>query len=245
MKLKYQVVFFDLQKRILSGEFPEGSMIPTELELCEIFKVSRITVRRALDELVRLGFVNRMRGKGSFVIKSKPLVERYRGIPQTAMPEGSTMINYIAEDILYPPDSDIAKNFVPFFKGTGNKGEGIARLRMLSYLDESPYALMSIFMPQNVSELICRKVLANKTFLEAYEELVGEKIATIQRSISAVIPDDEQCNLLGTRPGSAHLWTKNVALLEDDSPVAMNYALYNGNVYDFAVELELSSPSFF
>ena len=68
MKLKYQVVFFDLQKRILSGELPEGSMIPTELELCEIFKVSRITVRRALDELVRLGFVNRMRERDPFLL---------------------------------------------------------------------------------------------------------------------------------------------------------------------------------
>jgi DNA-binding GntR family transcriptional regulator len=116
---------------------------------------------------------------------------------------------------------------------------------MLSYIDDRPYALMSIFMPQNISDLIGREMLSSKTFLEAYEEVVGDKIATIHRSISAVIPDDEQCDLLGAQPGSAHLWMKNIALREDESPVAMNYAIYNGNVYDFAVELELNSPSFF
>jgi DNA-binding GntR family transcriptional regulator len=245
MDLKYQAVYFDLQKKILAGDFPEGAKIPSEEELCKIHKVSRITVRRALEDLVRLGFVYKLRGQGTFVLRSKPVVERYRGVSQTVVPEGSNITNCIEEDVLYPPDSDVAKSFTPFFKATSKDDGGIARLRILSFLDDNPYALMSIFMPQNVSELISRKMLYSKTFIEAYEAVVGEKIATIQRSVSAVIPDEEQCSLLGTSPGTAHLWTKNVVLLKDDSPVAMNYALYNGNVYDFAVELELSTPSFF
>ena len=245
MKLKYQVVFFDLQRKILSGEWPEETMIPTETELCEIHKVSRITVRRALDELVQLGFIYRVRGKGSFVTKSRRLAERRRGVPHSVPPEGAKMLNRIEEDNLYPPGSALAKNFIPLFNGSAKSDEGIARLRMLSYIDDRPYALMSIFMPQNISDLIGREMLSSKTFLEAYEEVVGDKIATIHRSISAVIPDDEQCDLLGAQPGSAHLWMKNIALREDESPVAMNYAIYNGNVYDFAVELELNSPSFF
>ncbi|NLA92857.1 MAG: GntR family transcriptional regulator [Spirochaetales bacterium] len=245
MELKYQALYFDLQKKIISGDFPEGTKIPSEAELCKFYKVSRITVRRALANLVQLGFVYRLRGQGTFVLRSKQVVERFRGVPQTMTPEGSSITNHIEEDTLYPPDSDVAKSFAPIFKTTSQEDGGIVRLRMLSFLDDNPYALMSFFMPQNVSELISRKILCSKTFLEAYETVVGEKIATIQRSVSAVIPDEEQCNLLGTPVGTAHLWTKNVVLLKDDSPVAMNYALYNGNVYDFAVELELSTPSFF
>ncbi len=246
MKLtKYEVVYFDLQKQIISGDLPEGAKIPTEEELCEIYKVSRITIRRAIGDLVRFGFVYRVRGKGTFVTESKKMVERYRGISQNTLPEGADMVNRIEADTFYPPDSDMAKSFAPIFKATNMEDGGVVRLRILSFIDDNPYALMSIFMPQNVSELICRTMLSNKTFLEAYETVVGEKIATIQRSVSAVIPDEEQCALLGTPVGSAHLWTRNVALLEDDLPVAMNYTLYNGNIYDFSVKLELSTPSFF
>jgi len=242
---KYQVVYFDLQKKIISGDLPEGAKIPTELELCEIYKVSRITVRRAVGELVCFGFVYRVRGKGTFVTSSRKMVKSYQGVPNTLPPEGANIINQIEEDTLYPPDSDIAKSFAPIFRTASMEDGGVARLRLLGFVDDNPYALMSIFMPQNVSELICRKELSNKTFLEAYEAVIGEKIASIQRSVSAVIPDEEQCTLLGTPAGSAHLWTRNVVLLEDDSPVAMSYALYNGNIYDFTVKLELSTPSFF
>jgi GntR family transcriptional regulator len=246
MKLnKYQEIYFDLQKKIISGDLPEGTQIPTEVELCEIYKVSRITVRRALDELAQLGFIHRVRGQGTFVAKSKQVVGRYQGVSQNAPPKGANIVNRIEEDTLYPPGSDVAKSFAPIFNTANMEDGGVVRLRILSLIDDNPYALMSIFMPQNVSELIGRKMLSSKSFLEAYEMVVGEKIATIQRSVSAVIPDEEQCALLGTPVGSPHLWTRNVVLLEDNSPVAMSYTLYNGNVYDFAVELELSTPSFF
>ncbi|HCS36183.1 MAG TPA: GntR family transcriptional regulator, partial [Sphaerochaeta sp.] len=70
MQLKYQSVFMDIQNKILSGYWPEDAMIPTELELCKKHDVSRITVRRALDDLVQMGLIRRARGKGSFVCKT-------------------------------------------------------------------------------------------------------------------------------------------------------------------------------
>ena len=50
-----------------SGEAGPGDPIPNETELCERFGVSRITVRRAVTELVRRGFLEKKQGKGTFV----------------------------------------------------------------------------------------------------------------------------------------------------------------------------------
>jgi DNA-binding GntR family transcriptional regulator len=75
MQLKYQAVLMDLQNKIISGLWPENAMIPTEIELCDQFGVSRITVRRALDELVQSGLVRRSRGKGTFVCQFKQYSE--------------------------------------------------------------------------------------------------------------------------------------------------------------------------
>ena len=66
----YQTVENDLLKRIVSGELAAGSQLPTESELCEQYDVSRITVRRAIQDLADKGLVFRLRGRGTSVSSS-------------------------------------------------------------------------------------------------------------------------------------------------------------------------------
>lgn len=69
----YHQIFVVLRDRILAGEIAHGSQVPTEFELAERFQVSRITAKRALDELAAEGLVERRRGRGTHVIhRSQP-----------------------------------------------------------------------------------------------------------------------------------------------------------------------------
>lgn len=69
----YHQIFVVLRDRILSGELAHGSQLPTEFELADRFAVSRITAKRALDELAAEGLVARRRGRGTHVIhRSQP-----------------------------------------------------------------------------------------------------------------------------------------------------------------------------
>lgn len=56
-----------LEGKIVSGDWPKGSQIPTEKELAKLFDVSTITVKRAVLDLVNEGLLYRQRGKGTFV----------------------------------------------------------------------------------------------------------------------------------------------------------------------------------
>ena len=56
----YHQIFLQLREEITSGERPLGSRMPTEQELVEQFSVSRITARRALDELAEQGLDTRI-----------------------------------------------------------------------------------------------------------------------------------------------------------------------------------------
>ncbi|MGD9636228.1 MAG: GntR family transcriptional regulator, partial [Pirellulales bacterium] len=56
-----------LRERILAGIYPPGSALPSEHELMRSFDISRITAKRALDELLAEGLVDRSRGRGTIV----------------------------------------------------------------------------------------------------------------------------------------------------------------------------------
>lgn len=64
---KYLKVEEDLKYRILLGEWKPGDQILTEEELCRAYKVSRITVKRAISELELEGYLYQVSGKGTFV----------------------------------------------------------------------------------------------------------------------------------------------------------------------------------
>ena len=65
--VRHAEVTRDLMEGIASGRFPVGSLLPTEFELCGLYRASRHTVRVALDELVQLGLVSRRKRAGTRV----------------------------------------------------------------------------------------------------------------------------------------------------------------------------------
>ena len=63
----YHQLYVVLRDKIMNGEFPHDTQLPTELQLADGFAVSRITAKRALDELAKANLVRRRRGSGTHV----------------------------------------------------------------------------------------------------------------------------------------------------------------------------------
>jgi DNA-binding LacI/PurR family transcriptional regulator len=65
----YMQIYTELKERIESGEWSYGAMLPSEHELCDVYGVSRGTVRQVLGKLEEDGFIRRERGKGTFIAR--------------------------------------------------------------------------------------------------------------------------------------------------------------------------------
>ena len=68
----YEQIYKDLLEKITEGEFKYGDRVPSEKELAKKFNVSRITSKKALDILAEYKVIERIRGKGSFVLNNQP-----------------------------------------------------------------------------------------------------------------------------------------------------------------------------
>ena len=64
---QYKIIERDLRESIMVGHYKQGDIIPTELELSETYGVSRVTVRKATDNLVAQDLLQRVAGVGTFV----------------------------------------------------------------------------------------------------------------------------------------------------------------------------------
>ena len=73
-ELLYFQLESDLRQKMFSGEYGIGTRIPTEMELCQKYGVSRITVRRAIQDLVEEGVLERLRGHGTYVSVPKHVI---------------------------------------------------------------------------------------------------------------------------------------------------------------------------
>ena len=96
-----------LRARILDGEYPQDSQMPSESELGALFKVSRITVRQALGDLQKEGLIFKIHGKGTFVAKPKTFqnVSTLQGLAESMTGRGYEVINRepISLEITYLP----------------------------------------------------------------------------------------------------------------------------------------------
>ncbi len=68
----YVQMFSIIKEKIEQREWPVGSQIPTEDELCRTYDVSKATVRMAIADLVRSGYLKKLQGKGTFVMHAMP-----------------------------------------------------------------------------------------------------------------------------------------------------------------------------
>jgi LacI family transcriptional regulator len=71
----YQQIRMDLEKKIESGRYPVGHFFPSERELAKMYKVNRLTVRRALKEMEKKGLINQRQGLGTIVAKQHTEVD--------------------------------------------------------------------------------------------------------------------------------------------------------------------------
>ncbi len=145
---KYAQVIDELRRRIESGEYPPGSLLPSEHQLSDEFQIARPTVVRALRVLRQDGWIETQQGKGSFV-RGRPALaglESPRTGEQALNRDESREPGDLIEAAITAPPARVAA----LLAGAG-KGEVLAR-RLLIRQDGEASELVTWWVPAALAE---------------------------------------------------------------------------------------------
>ncbi len=176
----YSEIERDLVSKIQRGELVPDEPIPTELELCEMYGVSRITVRRAVERLVAARMIYRRRGIGTFVNrpdgdgKSLRLVGHIKDVLTFDRKLTARILRRGPETP--PPAVQSAFEIA--------KGEKLYAISAINYLDRKPYAVTHSFFAPALSRVAHKvRMRHGKTSIQYVEELTGIRVRSGEQTI--------------------------------------------------------------
>jgi GntR family transcriptional regulator len=230
----YHQIYLILREQILEGSY-DNKPLPGELVLAEQFNVSRVTMRRAIQDLVSEGLVARGRGKGTFVKPRTPTSAAGQSqlLSASAMrlqASGDSSDLQLITSKRIIPTSDIAR---ALHLPSDAIVEQLVRIRQF---DEQPMAHLTSYIPEELSGRICRRRLRERPILMLLEE-AGVKVAKAKQSINAKLADSTVAYALGVPVGAPLLAITRVAYDENGRPVQLLKGLYRPDRYDYRIEL--------
>lgn len=204
--------------------------LPPERDLAEAYKVSRVTVRKALDGLVDARLLTRRQGAGTFVAArveknfatissfTEDMLSRGRH-PRSqwlSRTEGTVM-----------PEEALALGLSP--------GSAVFRLSRIRYADGQSMALEHATVPRHALDSL------DLVGHSLYDALGADRPVRVLQRLRAVLFTDEQSELLGIEPGSAGLEIERRGFAADGRTVEFTKSYYRGDAYDFVAELSVGA----
>jgi GntR family transcriptional regulator len=189
----YYQIYNYLYDKILNNEFDETTPFPYEMTLCEIFNVSRITIREALRELELNGYIERRPGKGTFVTQ-KPveteitLQKPYSIFDWAKEKYMNTQIKVLCNELIVPPKYIQNK--------LGINVEKVLYIERFTTINGEPMVLAKAYYPYDIFKKIDNETIMTTSFTKIVEDLYKIKILRKEMIIEADVPDNRIIKLL-------------------------------------------------
>ena len=220
-------------RRELKGE---GERIPSEHELCARFKVSRPTIRQALDVLVQEGRLYRHAGRGTFSTPSPGGDRRLRVIgtvdDMIALGE-ETWFKLITRDVT-PIAANIAQSLrLP-------PGSSAFRVVGVRHAETGPFQHVTAYLRKEMGEALSDDDLTKTSLLGAVERQFGVSIKFLEQTPDAVLAPRHVAELLQLRPRTPLLMFERTYFAANGEPIEHAVSYQTSRRYPY--RLVLSRP---
>jgi len=226
-----------LKNGILDGTFINGAQLPTEGQLSEEFGVSRITSKRAMDELAREGLVDRYRGRGTHVTHEStdtPIHAPMVGLLQEIESIGQSTTAITLQCRMAQPPQKIRK-LLELAEDTT-----ILHLRRVREHENRRFGYYNSWT--KLVELPEDSSVFEHTPRMSYFRSKGLKVSFIKQWLTACAANAEAAKALGVEPGTALLCLTRLSFKSrhsQDDPIDYLRVLYHPERFEYRIDLEL------
>lgn len=234
---KYIELAQALRNAICDGTYPQGTRLPTIPELCDLYRVSNTTVKRAMDELETEGLVARRRGSGIYVKRSSAIPGsaasgtsvsgQMSGLTAEFAALGKEVRSDVKEFSVIHPNEEVAA-------GLGISQESfvyhICRVRIV---DDVPQNVEYTFMPLDVIPGLVESHLHASIYAYIERDL-RLRIDSAHRTVRAVAPTPDETEWLRLEQGQPLLEIRQIGYLDDGTPFEFSTTRHTAD-YEFRV----------
>lgn len=220
-----------IEKDIENGTFAVGDMLPNEYQLCEIYSVSRITIRGALARLSDLGKIKRVKGKGTIVTQEriKELLLKISGFTDEMREKGIVPSTSYAHMERKKVSGYIAELFGQ------SRSTYFAVLERVRCINGVPVGYFTTYLPESIG----LPYDSAQYYSSLYDKLAKEHgivVDHVQQTVTAEIADKKTRKMLNLSPGEAVMVMKRKAFL-GDKLIEYSVCRYDSKRYEYNMEL--------
>lgn len=231
----YQQVMDDIKEDIQDGVYAVNAKIPSETELSGMYSVSRITIRRAIEELSSEGYLTKKQGKGTYV--NPPKLERkiyqkneVQSFTDTCRESGRVAGAHLISCQLVAARASEAK-----FLGL-DKGAQLVHVRRLRTADGVPIMIENNFFPREGFEFLMDTELDDVSIFKLVEEHVGRHVADNSScTLEIVHADSDAAEMLAVSVGEPLFYERVEFLDGEGRPFLIGKQYIVGSLYVFNI----------
>ena len=224
-----------IEDAVHAGAVKPGDALPSERDLAVRADVSRVTVRKAVQHLVRDGVLVQRHGSGTFVAPAAPRVEQslseLTSFTEDMARRGMSVSAVWLDRGLYVPSPE---EMMVLGLSAGDRVARISRLRLTG---ETPLAIERAALTTDI--LPDPEGIASSLY--AHLERRGNRpVRAVQRIRAANLGEDD-AQLLDVPAGAASLNIERISYLASGRAIEFTRSIYRGDAYDFVAELRLDT----
>lgn len=227
---RYIQIYDQIRNDIASGTWQVGEKLPSERELAELFNVSRMTLRQAIQVLVDDGIIERKVGSGTFVARQK-VQEHIDGVvsfsqiirSQGKIPSSKTIHYYQTE----PNELEKTKLCL--------RSEDILRMERIRYADHIPICFEVTSVPYHLIASYTQEEITQSLY-EVLQKNPQQKLGRAIQTISATTASDKLAQYLETEKHDAILKVSQISYFQDGTPFEWVNSHYVGHRFEFYLE---------
>lgn len=233
-KALYLQIKDSIEEAIKSGELTDNDRLPTESELCEVFKISDIVVKNAYKMLVKQGLIIRVQGSGTFVSTRKVFKFPLAGFDRLSSFSGYNYQSKFKKVILFDISSED-----PMVISTLQLPEKTSYfvIKYIVFIEHAEVLMQTLYLSQMKFPDLKIHDIEHHNLVELLSQRFPYGFNRVKSGFSPVNLSSSEALLLNTYKHAAAHRVRTVVHTKDDDPIAFIETLFLGQYTQFEVIL--------